>query len=574
MAVGTQIGGVYTNDQGKGLATTFPDSNLVEQAGQLKLAEEARQRADRKAGADKTAEMAPKETWHFYQEAIAQRTQDLLKEGAQIMTATGSDNLWSDPAEYAREWRAKFAAHNGAVNNIDQYQTQYENAINDIAVREDEYDPDYVNAVKLFPKTFSVDDLATGQVQFPVPKFSNPGNLFSDFFVAEGERYFNRLEPGEPPNEDEIVQLMRTYFADPSKKANLDAAKQMYTQLPSKARTYFADVARRKGFEEPWMAYAMHNFKGMGSTEDLDLTAKAISLATNAPLRTSGSSIQNEGGKTVSRKGTGFADPDYPEQAAKSFFQKNDFLLDKPSELRQLGIDLEETPDRVERRRKAEAAMVKLIRDNEPTKSQYSERQRAGGSGLGAQDKLDNFDDWRERLNDPNLDVAEEAARWLVDTRGFEGQSPISDVVVWAPDNAPRSLRIKFRDQKDADKARVAFLEERLSPSEIELSDDENRQLRLKYEEDEEALAKAQQSALADKRAEYSEYITELENQSRGNVLHVPVEDVGYEQVLKTLHDLSAEQKGSLYQTEIDGEIPYPMEEETKPAGPLKMIDN
>jgi hypothetical protein len=576
MAVGDGTGQTYQGEQGIELATVL-DSNFTKDIISLAAQRKAAKDKNRAAGAKTTREETPGETWHFYQNQLAKDVERTLNNGAAIMTATGSDNLWTDSNEYAANWRNSMGRLNKVKSNIDQYQDQYSKAIASIAVREDEYDPDYVNAVKAFPHSFSYEDLAEGNIQFPVPKFNNPGDLFSDLYVAEAERYFEQLGEGEPPNEQEVRQLLFTYFSDPSKEANAQAAIQMYERLDTDGKSYFKDLARRKGLGEPWMAYAMHNFMNMGRTDTIDLTSVAVKAAKDAPLRSKRSEVEGTAGITIGSRQDRFAASDYPEQAAKSYFAKNDYLLDKPEELRQLGIDMESMPDRENRRRAAEAALAGLIRENEPKLTDYTRDVEAGRSGISDEQKMLNFNDWRERLGSEQLVVADEAAKFLVDVSGFEGQAPISNARVVDSKYGLRQLVLEFNDQDQADRIRAKFLQEGFDPSKIELSEEENLQLQVENQgKPSTEIQAAKQRMLAEKRENYQKYIDELERQSTGNTVRIPFADMpgSYEQVLKILHNLSAEQKGELYQTALREEQPFePTPPEEQSEGPLNLFD-
>jgi hypothetical protein len=587
MNVGSNLGQVYKGNQGIQLATVY-DRGYIEalMAGQ-KAAEEAK-RKDKVDGMKKTAEALPKDTWHFYQNEVSKDVDALLMEGARLMTDYGINNLWTDTSPEAFEWRNKITALQGGVKNIDQYQDQYDKAIAAIAIREEKYNPNYVNRVKNFPKNHDKSQLMTGDIQFPVPEFINPGDIYSNFYVAESKRYQQTLQAGQPPDSAEIDNLLQMYFSDPSRTHDADAARQMFEQLPQNERDVYADQARRNGLAEPWMAHAKSNFMGMLNTETLDMTAVGVQFAQDASYEQKGSRVTDTSGVTKSSSRTRFSDPSYPEKQAKSYFYKNDYLLDKPDEMKQLGIDLNKVPNRETRRKIAEAAMAQTIRDNAETKSEYGLGRNfgAGSGGIGTDERLRNYDDWRPRLNSDDITVANEAAKWLVDVSGIEGQRPISDAYVRQPTRATihykdpnigdqrfefgRALVVTYSNQKEADSARAILLKQLYNSDSVKLNQEEEDALTNAYPDDDDAFEQAKQNMLREKNEAYKDYLKELERRSVGNTIEYPLVGGEWEQVFKTMHGVSVAQKKALYETELDGPMPFDEQSNSGTAAPLK----
>jgi hypothetical protein len=592
MAVGTDIGKVYIGDQGKELATTF-DKGYVDLLLATKAAAEEAKRKKKADSAAKTKENTPGDTWHFYQNELAQDIEGVLNEGAGIMANYGIDDLWTSTHPAAFQWRRKMEGLNKAKTNIDQYQKEYDKAIASIAVREDKYDPEYVSEVSTFPQTFDYATLKLGKTQFPVPKFINPGNLYSNFYVAESNRYQQTLDPGEPGSVEKASEIVKLYFTDPSRVHDANAARQMFEKLPKETQLIFADEARRSGLPEPWMAHARSNFLGNLDEDTLDLTTEAVKFAQEASYVVKESDIEDIAGVSKLSSKKKFADPSYPEAQAKSYFYQRDYLLDKPKELLQLGIDINKVPDRETRRTLAENSMAQLIRDNAEENSKYglSREQGSGSGGIGVQEKLQNYDDWRPRLNSDDPVVANEAAKWLVDVSGMEGQKPISDAKVNQPTRATihykdpnipdqrlefgRSLSITYTDQKEADAARANVLKALYDPEELTLNQNEEDALNNAYpnKEDVQERAEARKRMLEEKNKAYLDYLKELKRRSTGNTVEYPLVGGEYEQVFKTLHGISARQKKELFKTTLDGPLPFEVDQnlpDIKPGAPKK----
>jgi len=584
MAVGTDIGTVYRGRQGEGLATTF-DTRMLQQGLMQDQALQARRNlAAQEDRAKKTKDAKEGKTWHFYQNNLAQEVQGLLESGSQLSVQKGIDP-WTSTDPDASEWRQRMANVPRTIANIDQYQDQYTKAIQAIAVREKDYDPDYVEQVKAFPQMYDYEALKDGRVQFPVPKFYNPGNLYSNLYVKDAKLYKESLGEGEPARPSDIRNRVMMYAQDPANAADVQAGRQIFEGLSDNDKEYYADVARREGFSEPWEAHAAENYSLMMGNEVMDLMGKASAFAANANMKKFDSKIQDPSGVTTTAGSLRFADPNYPENTARSFFSRYDYILDKPAELAQLGIDMEAVPNRETRRALAEQSFARKIRDNEP-KQIKTGLDRPSDGGLSSDEVLSNYDLWRQTVGSKNPVVRDEAAGFVTNVKGFAGQGPVKSARVverssptgYAPrgmavmptdSEMTRSLAVQFANQKEADAVRRKFAQELYKGGDISLTEDERIAISQQFAGDPSSIAIKEEETLSKKRDAFASYLRELDRQSQGNEIHIPLHGGRSEQVLKHIHALSASQKGYLYESTLKGERPFEV-----PSTPIEGFNN
>lgn len=535
--VGGDTGNVYKGRQGTGFATVFGRNEDFDKS----LA--ALAKPDYSKFSDKTAKERPGDTWHYYNNELARAVDSKIKEGAALMTATGSKDLWSDISDPALKWRSDMGALGRAKSNIDQYKDAYDKAIGAIAVREEDYDPAYVEAVKNFPTTYDFSQLADGKIGFPVPKFTNPGDLYADLYTKDADAFQKSLKEGEVVSSDAVKERLNLYFNDPSKEKNLQAARQAFSNLEPKAQDKYKAIAEIQGFSEPWQAHAFTNYMNRITTKDVDLTSTAAKFGREAATKDY-KKTNESGDVTEMTSSTALADPKYPDRQAKSYFYENAHLLDNPGAMSQLGVPMD--IPREERRKRAEKAFSAIVRSNVETSYEKSRTTDEAGSGYGKEEIVANWDLWRQRIGSKDQAIANEAAGFVVGAKDPSGMGVVTNASVeysgtpfkskngdiiyrGAKPGEAQRLVLEYSNEQAARTARDKYYKELI----LGLTPDDG--------ESREDFAKRQTA--------YSTYLQEL-NQAGGKKVEIPLVD-DKEQILKRVHDDAVQRTKSLYTPEI-----------------------
>lgn len=518
-------GQVYNGSQGKGYATTFPFSKSA-LAGAQKQGAVAKAR---QAGAKQTAEIKPNDVWHYYGAETQARYQNWLGEGAQIMTDKGINNPWQSTDPDAIQWQINAANMKQAEGNIQQAQEMYIKATQAISTRGDEYDPEYIDAVKNFPLTTGYDQIASGNFQFPQAKFKNPSKIYSKFFIDDSEVLKGELD-GRPPTDSQLKSRVNTFFTSPDNEAELTAARQMYSKLPPAQQTRFKAVAELQGFDDPAMGLVFSNYKNQFNVEPQNAMTHALDYAKVAAKDYSSWSSEDTEGVTSAGSREKLADKEYPLNAAKSHFEAESYLLDDEAYMRQLNVPM--TVTRQRRKELATAELAKRIEANIDLKA-TSKLSRTGG-GLSKQELGSNFDVWRERIGGYDQTAADEAANWLFGTKGGDGtvagasvimesSVPLRDKITDGAIPNHRVLVVKYNDPKAARAAKEKFYKQGLRSDEEGTTTDEG----------------------------VIELMNFYDEQSTSTDIMFPVTP-RTEQILKELHNQSARSKKSLYEPEVE----------------------
>lgn len=541
MPVGTDIGNVYKGQQGTGFATVFREDERLKDS----LAAMAAKKKSPDKFFKESEEKRPGDTWHFYNNELAKQVDGKIREGAALMTATGSANLWSDTSQPAFQWREDMARLNRVKSNIDQYKEQYDKAISAIAVREESYDQQYVKEVKSFPAAHSFEDLATGQVQFPTPKFTNPGDLYADFYTNDRKAFQESLKEGEIPSKQAVKQRLNLYFSDPSKQPNAQAAAQAYGNLTDEAKKKYQAIAETEGFDQPWMAHAYTNYLSGLTTQEVNLAESAIEIAKKAEPKIV-TTIDERGDVTKYVSSRRLKDPKYPDIQAKSFFHEKAFLLDNPSAMAQLGVSME--IPREERRAKAEKAYAQMVRDN--VREEFERRRLEDEAGVGAstEEIRANWDLWRKRIGSGDQQIANEAAGFVVGGKDPTGMGVVTNARISLAaagilpfskqsvekgriDEAPQELILEYSNVKAATAAREKYYKEVLIG--IEKSDQET------------------QEEFNRRKESFTDYLIDMERRWDGETeVRIPLID-DKEQILKRIHDDAVKRAKGLYEPQI-----------------------
>jgi hypothetical protein len=532
---------VYTNDQGKGLATTFQTTAWAQLALQNRRAEGAARAQQRKSSIDKMTEFKPQDVWHYFSADAQKAFEGWVQSGAEIMADQGISDLWSSPNPEAIKWQLQGARLKQAQSNISQAQKNYEEAIKDIGTRGDKYSEEYIQAVKDFPVNTSFDKIVSGEFNFPVAKFNDPGSIYQNFFV-QGINELKGATDGDVVPDGQFVEKTKLFFAAPENKAEVRAAQQLFGDLPEPVQTEYKSLAERKGLEFGWQAYMYDGLKKQYAPPTMDITASAVDAGRLAP--TDFTKWTKEDTKQVTKGGevTKLADSDYPIRRAKGFFGKNAYLLDDEDAMASLGVSMD--VPRNERRVQAEAAYAEIVRDNIPERRVSSLTRGGTGSGFGDDEIMGSYDKWRAQLESNDQRLANEAANYLFGIKSPDGASAVigSHVKDFSPSGIPagdrklmrldpdmniRVVAVQYKDEQSAQKAKEKYYKE--------LGGGEALQG--------EAIIETGQGAEPDGNKQLLDYYDKL---STGSVVYYPLK-VEQEQVLKQLHREAVKEQGALF---------------------------
>jgi len=494
----------YKNDQGDGYATVLKPFGL--EAMMANRGREAKAKAEAQADFGKgVMGVKPEETWHYYSAGITKSWEDWVNRGAKIMTTKSIDDPWKSTDPDAIQWQIDGAKIKAGNENIKQAQTAYDKAMQDIAVRGKDYTPEYLEAVKNFP-TKSIEELLSGQYDFPQAEFKNPAQITDKLFVKRKEQILKNQPDGYVPSDKEIKGELENFFTLPENAPEVASFKQIYNSLPQTEKDKYQAQAELAGFDEGWQGVAMDQFKSQFKMTSINLMSEATTLAKSANMAKAETSYEDMSGVTIGKGSMTFADKKYPEKSAKSLFEAKPYLLNDEGTMSQLGISM--TVPFEKRQVLAEKAMAKMIRDNQPKDFSSSTSRAAQGASKKETDA--SYDKWRTDIGMGNIQAAQFTFKtktpWgVVDTATVDESIP-------TPFKHRKALILNFADKAEAEK-----FTETLSEDAVKL--------------------------------------TRYYQETNDRVVAIPIANE-YEQVLKQIHSDAVKQQGGLY--ERVGEFDFP----------------
>ncbi len=532
--VGTQLGSVYSGQQGNQLATVIrPNNNLS--TYEAFLAKDKKKREADAANFSKGAlEVKPEEVWHFYSADLGKTWENWFNKGAELMP--GGDP-WKRSDKAAIDWQIEGSRIKAANANVKQAKALWDKAMGDINTRGDEYTDEYKDQVRDFAVNNPLDKIMSGQFNFPQAEFKNPSTIHQDFLVSGLANIEKAAGKDAVPTDADFNNYTVSYFSTPEAEKNVIAAKQMFGKLsPADQNAYISKAENTPGFKgEGWMAYMNDQLQGRYKKPELDIAAEAIKRAADAPLSERASSIEDLSQVTTSSSRTYLSNKAYPQEQAASFFTKNSWAVSEPKYAEQLGVDTNLPLE--ERRKKMIAAMAKQIEKNIETKTEFSV-SRAGGN-VSDKERIGNYDVWRRNLTSTDRGTSTEAANWLVQGLGFS-KAQVSSAFVSTNDydinEGAKRAYDQYRVGKpvSADKFKVLQIVFK-NPAEMEAAKEKM------YKELDEAQIPA-----ADKQ-KYSDLMDYYRKEgSYGSVLKVPIVQEN-EQILKRIHGQTVKETKDLY---------------------------
>lgn len=548
MAVGTDIGTVYSGKQGNQFATTFGASKaatLGAQSAANKAAAKAKSRGDAK---DAMMKAKPEEVWHHYSARANQKWEDWVLEGSKIMTNKNVDDPWKSTDPEAIKWQIDGARLKSSVDNINQAKDWWDKSVAAISSRGDEYTDEYKESVRNFAKNNEFDKLAGGQFEIPQADFKNPSNIFSNFLVKESDRIRDEFDT-KVPKDSEFATRTKQYFSSEENEVDAKAAKQMFDNLPEPTRKRLTAIAQRQGLDGGEQAMMYEDLKNRYTKPDINVTEKALKWADDAPKNYSKWSREGTGGVTKSGSTKSLANTSYPEDVAAGEIGSNMWWLDDEGVMEQLGVDMD--VPREQRRVAAIANYSKIIKDN-ITKETTSGVSRRSGSGIDDESLKESWPKWRIAIGSADVEIANQSAGFLYDTttdygkvKEAEIQQPTGQYVgegagVGKAFSEHKVLKLVMNSEDDANRFKKEYLNEKYFQS--TLGSDATQE---------------QRDALGD-------LIRHYEGKSDGSVLEIPLIEEE-EQILKTLHDAAARQKKQAF--ELIGDKYVKQDQEADPLG-------
>ena len=413
--VGTQLGTVYSGQQGNQLATVIrPNNNLATYEAFL-AKDQKKKEADAANFSKGALEVKPEEVWHFYSADLGKTWENWFNKGAELMP--GGDP-WKRSDKAAIDWQIEGSRIKAANANVKQAKASWDKAMGDINTRGDEYTDEYKAQVRDFAVNNPLDKIMTGQFSFPQAEFKNPSTIHQDFLVGGLANVEKAAGKDAVPTDADFNNYTVSYFSTPEAEKNVIAAKQMFGKLsPADQNAYIAKAENTPGFKgEGWMAYMNDQLQNRYKKPELDIAQEVIKRAADAPLSERSSSTEDMSQITTSSSRTYLANKAYPQEQATSFFTKNSWAVSEPKYAEQLGVDPNLPLE--ERRKKMIAAMAKQIEKNIETKSEFG-ISRAGTGNASDKERVANYDTWRKSLTSTDRSTSTEAANWLVQGLGF-----------------------------------------------------------------------------------------------------------------------------------------------------------
>lgn len=574
MAVsGTNIGTVYDNDQGKGLAVTLDTADYYRNLALIGQQKSAAAKA-KEAGAKALTEAAPEVKWAPYINRVQQEYENLLDESARVMAERGIDNIWASTDPEAQRLVKNFARMKGVATGINSLYADYQKRMEDINNNPDKYTQESIDSVLNFPDQLSgvtYEDIQRGSIMgedgkikpvaIPGLKFKHPSTLHDDFYIA-GQKNLRALagengvvDPGK------ISNYTANYFLAEENRPNLQAQRQIYDALPQDGE--MAKIARSEARaaglgDNPEVGLAIYNMKMALSPDTPDIGKVAIKMADEAPMKEDFLEREDVSGKVAKTLREVLKNPDYPRERARSYLLANRWILERPDALVQLKVNPETAGDGVELFSAALDGLETIIRDN--ISSKYHSSIRFEGDNRYGKEELDaNADDWQKRIWFGNAQIANEAVGWLKGEKMPGSTGIISDAEVIPagsalmpflpalPVQTKGVMKLTFKDEKTAQNARVNYYKElRKSIDKTGMTEEEATE-----------AEKAQEGLLK-----------QLDRMFKGNEVGIPLDDTNW-QLLKNLHRQRVKSTGALYESRFPGQFQDRLQ--IHKADPLKL---
>lgn len=550
---GTNIGTVYDNDQGKGLAVTLDTADYYKGLALIGQRKSAAAKA-KEAGAKALVDAAPEVKWAPYINRVHQEYEGLLDEAAKVMAERGIDNIWASTDPEAQKLVKGFARMKGVTTGINSLYSDYQKRMEDINNNPDKYTEESINTVLNFPDQLSgvtYEDIQRGSVlgndgkikpvAIPELKFKHPSTLHDDFYIA-GQKNLRALA-GENGVVDsgKIADYTANYFLAEENRPNLQAQRQIYDSLDPEGE--MAKIARSEARaaglgDNPEVGLAIYNMKKALSPDAPDIAKEVIKMADEAPMKESSIEREDTSGKVTKTLNEVLKNPNYPRDRARSYLLANRWILERPDALVQLGVDPETAGDGVELFKATLDGLEGMIRDN--ISSKYLSSVRFEGSDRYGEEEVDmNADDWQKRIWYGNKGVADEAAGWLKGEKMPGSTGIISDAEVFTssdlmmPQGLNGVIKVTFKDEKTAQSARVNYYKE------------------LKKSIDRTGMS-AEEVAKAEKAQEG--LLKQFDRMFKGNEVGIPLNDANW-QLLKNLHRQRVKSTGALYESKYPGKF-------------------
>ena len=553
MISGSNIGTVYDNDQGKGLAVTLDTADYYRNLSALAQSKSAKAKA-KEAGAKALTEAAPEVKWAPYINRVHQEYEGLLDEAARVMADRGVDNIWNSTDPEAQGLVKKFAQMKGVTTGINSLYSDYQKRMEDINNNPDKYTQESIDEVLNFPDQLSgvtYENIQAGSfltkdgkikpVALPDLKFKHPSTLHDDFYIA-GQKNLKALA-GENGVVDpsKIRDYSANYFLAEENAPNLRAQRQIYDGLP--ANSEMAKIARSEARaagmgDNPEVGLAIYNMKMALSPDAPDIAREVIKMASEAPMKENSFEKEDASGKVVKSQREFLTNPEYPRERARSYLLANRWVLERPDALVQIGVNPETAGDGVELFSAAVDALEGMIKADITSKYLSSVRFE-GDSKFGDEELTANADDWQKRVWYGNKRVADEAVGWLKGEKMPGSTGIISDAEVFTsselmlPQGLNGVVKLVFKDEKTAQNARTNYYKElKSSLDRTGMTEEEVRK-----------AEKAQEGLL-----------NQLDRMFKGNEVGVPLDDSNW-QLLKNLHGQRVKSTGALYESKFSGEF-------------------
>ena len=428
--VGTQQGQAYTGKQGIQYATVLDSVKPT-----LLLMEGMKKKAAEKAeGAKQTLEFKPQEVWHYYSAEANKRFEEWAKEGGAIMTQKGIANLWTSNDPDAIAWQLKGAALKKGYDNINQAKKQWDLSIEDMrSATGKDYTDEYKSNIMNFATIHGYDQIASGNFNWPEPKFKEPTNIYQRFLINDSKVLKEELGD-TPPSENQLLERTINYFSVPEHSADLKAISQSFNQLSDDWKKRYENEAEKAGYDKKNapLFMAKESYREQFYYQTPDLNAVAVDYADKAPLDVTKRSTEDVQGVTEATMSERLGNKEYPMQQAVSHFTTKPFLLDDDKAMIQLGVD--PTLSREEKYKQAVTNFAKRIEENIATKYEKSlSREGSGWGGFSQQEQELDSSNWYADVTSGDQRLSRQAANWLAGTKDAQGNVIVEAEVIAQP---------------------------------------------------------------------------------------------------------------------------------------------
>jgi hypothetical protein len=319
--VGGQQGNVYTNDQGKGLATTIDTTS--EEAVLLKLASDKIQKQkEENDGLNKAmtriSEKSPEFFYVFDQEMS--KTKDTLTDELTTAVANGEikGDVFSSTSPKAIEWRKKWDKFGQDAASTMQYKTWYEKTIQDINVNPDKYDPKSVSEAVNFLYDTPFEELIQGKKPLPTLRTKEPvANTFEA--ASKIDKIWKDANKGMlPPTVDQLVPLVFNYLQSPTSAIEAKSYAERYYSMKPADQAVYENIAIKSGFgkEAALAAFVAQEVSLINTPQPYDVTGTVAEALKEIETETS-SRASSDGSVSSSTVQERIANPALPKTKAE-----------------------------------------------------------------------------------------------------------------------------------------------------------------------------------------------------------------------------------------------------------------